>query len=239
MKRFLVLACLIWVAIGCGNETESPESAAPAPRPTANQATSAKAPPPLPSPRPTQTVKKPLIPARARTEGLADLVQQYQSLGGRSEERAQVIADVAAKAGNKNAPVTQVVDALVNMLRMENDVDLKVQIVSELSLLEHPAALHPLLSYAGPGQPPEVQEAAIDGADTLLTDLAFTEDHAMLEPIIKATGSQYPAAVRESAISALEDLDDDRAIPALQNLVKDPDPEISRAAQAALDWLQD
>lgn len=238
MNRFLFV-CLITALIGAGCGPKEEEGTSTSTSPTT--APAPVTPPAMPPPPTTPTTApqprvKPLRPPR--TESLAQLVQQYQSLAGQVQARTDLIQDVANAAGT-TAPADQVAEALGKMFQMETDQNLKIELLDELGLLEHPSALVPILGAINPGQAAEVQESAIEAADTLLSDLAFTEDPAMFEPILKATDARYPVAVRVSAISALEDLEDQRAIPVLKGFLNDHNPEVREAAQDAIDWLEE
>ena len=75
--------------------------------------------------------------------------------------------------------------------------------------------------------------------ESLLTDLGFlTEDSAAFDVLVRAVDPALPKDVRAAAISALEDRQEARAIPVLQRLVNDSDPDIREAATEALQWLQ-
>jgi HEAT repeat protein len=169
---------------------------------------------------------------------LANLVQQYQSLAGKTDARSLLISDIAAMSGETAKP-EEVADALGRMFNMETNTDLKTEIVDELGDLETPAAMQPLLAALNPGQPPEIQEAVADAVDTLLTDLSFSEQPGMVQHIAKALDPKYPSVVRQAAVSALEDTDDKAAIPLLQPYLNDTDAEVRQAAKDAIEWLED
>jgi HEAT repeat protein len=73
----------------------------------------------------------------------------------------------------------------------------------------------------------------------LLSDLADSENPNALNLIVRSLDARFPQAVREAGISALEDLEDQRALPYLQKLLTDTNPEIRQRASDAIDWLKE
>ena len=65
------------------------------------------------------------------------------------------------------------------------------------------------------------------------------QDDSKVALLAAGASTDQPKEVRESAIDALEDVKPALAIPILKALVGDPDPEISEAAKAALETVQD
>ena len=239
MKRWLILSAVVaLISNGCSQrETESPAPVTTTPPAKHQPDTAVSAAPALPAESPAKK-PKPVANRPVRTEPLANLLGQYQARTGQKDERSELISDVAAMAGQTAKP-EEVAATLGKMFKMETDPALKNEILDELGSVDTPAGLAPLLSALNAGQPSEVQQAAADAAESLLRDLAFSEDPGVLQQVAPALNAQYPSSVRLAAISTLEDLENKAAIPLLQPLVNDQDPEVSKAAADAIEWLKE
>ena len=77
--------------------------------------------------------------------------------------------------------------------------------------------------------------------EDLKLDILLTVDEMEVETVPKipilaaAVRPEQPQSVREAAIDILADLDEPGAVPMLQSLTNDPDPEISESAKDALE----
>jgi len=235
MKSFLTFAlALTLAAVGCkpqSKPTDEPTPVPPAPGPAVRPT---PPPPPLPQTKLTPPPETPTTAPAAKQSG-TELLQKYQTLWSDADGRESLIQDLTA--GDNGLSKTEVARTLGQMLKIETDANVKVSLLEELGSVEDVSALDTILAALDANQPAEVREAAADAADSLFSDLAFAGDKSVLNHLTRALDPRYPTAVRESAISAMEDLDDPKAIPHLQKLLNDRDPQIKEAAQTAIDWL--
>ena len=78
------------------------------------------------------------------------------------------------------------------------------------------------------------QERSTEVKIDILNDLLNLDDPSSYQLIVQGADPNQPQEVRKAAVSVLEDYDDTWAVPTLQQLVSDGDPEIRQAAQEAL-----
>ncbi len=154
------------------------------------------------------------------------------------QQRLAAVSTVGDKGADK-AAAAATAKKLADMLRVESSPQVKTAILDELGNLEQPAALTPVLSTFDTSQPDEVKQSAIDAAESLLSDIASSGNPNALNSITSALDTRYPTEVRQAAISALEDLEDQRALPYLQKLLTDSDPDVRQQASDAIDWLKE
>ena len=80
-------------------------------------------------------------------------------------------------------------------------------------------------------------ENSISVKCSILNELYYLEDPSVLEYVTVGLQTNQPLDVRDEAISILQDIGDERAIPYLWPLLRDPDENIREEAQDAIDWL--
>ncbi len=233
----VLLATTLLVATSCRRREEPVPPPPPAP---ASPQTHVK-PPPAPSVKPAPTaVRPPPFPPAPTTPppppaALTNL-QAYIAL-----DEPQRLAAVSAIGNNAADPAVAPAAAkkLAELFRVEPTTTVKTAIIDELGFMRHGAALDPVLDVFESSESDEVRLAAMDAAGNLITELMDNEDPRAFDIIVRALDARYPFEVRDTAIWALEDLDDRRALPHLQRLLTDPDPDIRQRASDAIDWLRE
>ena len=83
------------------------------------------------------------------------------------------------------------------------------------------------------------EENSVDVKTDILDELGNLDDPAAFDQIVQGLSLSQPQEVRLEAIDALDMLGDKRAIPLLQQLLKDHDADIREAAGDAIDSLND
>jgi hypothetical protein len=78
------------------------------------------------------------------------------------------------------------------------------------------------------------QERSIEVKTDILNNLLNLDDPSSYQLLVQGVDPNQPQELRKAAISVLGDYDDTWAVPTLQQLLSDGDPEIRQAAQEAL-----
>jgi hypothetical protein len=78
------------------------------------------------------------------------------------------------------------------------------------------------------------QERSVEVRINILNNLLNLDDPSSYQLIVQGADPNQPQEVRKAAVSVLGDYDDTWAVPTLQQLLSDGDPEIRQAAQEAL-----
>jgi len=81
------------------------------------------------------------------------------------------------------------------------------------------------------------QEPTADLKLDLLDDLIMVGDDGAIPAFVEAIDPNQPKEVRTKGILALENVGDSQAVPYIQELLADPDPDIRQTAQEAMDRL--
>jgi hypothetical protein len=114
------------------------------------------------------------------------------------------------------------------------DFSARVQFIYQLSDLATPEAVSALGRLFQMEKDPDLRTEVLDS----LYDIDGLDDQKAA--ILAAGASAYqPKEVRESAIDALTDIDPKKALPILQALVTDPDPDIRDDAKDAIEQVQE
>jgi hypothetical protein len=113
------------------------------------------------------------------------------------------------------------------------DFSVRVQVIYKLSDLATPEAISALGRVFQTEKDPDLRTEVLDS----LYDIDGLDDK---KAVVLAAGAaaDQPKEVRESAIDGLGDIDAKQALPILQALLNDPDPEIREAAKDAIEQLQ-
>lgn len=153
-----------------------------------------------------------------------------------ADERSDIVQDVAA-LGTSGPEAVAIADTLGQMFAMEQDEDIKTDILNDLAQLETPSAFDQIMKGVDSGQPEAVQEAAKDALVDFINTLAMGDEPHAFDQIIRGLDPKFPEEVRQAAVDALGILGDARAVPVLQPLLADDSPEIRESAQTALEVL--
>jgi len=223
-----------------GSKPEQNPAAAPPvttqPAPMAEELPSKPKPPKTAAhpPKPVVHIPKGPSPQEAAAK-IQENVGRYSIVP--SEADRETIVDEISDLKDYVEHKEQVAQALTTLFRMEASPSVRAEIMTQLGDLEHTSAIDPLQLGLDSHQPQEVQDAATEAMVNLLQDLVSAEDPAAFDQMVRALQPSLPKDVREAAIDGLEDLDDKRALPILQQLSNDSDPEIREAAADAIKWL--
>lgn len=238
-------AILIAIAFVACSKPSSPvaeqKSSTTPPAPT-QPSPIAEEPPPKPvSPKATTRPPKP-VHQRPTSPTPQEAAAQIQNDVGRysivqSEADREALVDEIGDLKDSVEHKEQVAQALTTLFRMEASPAVRAEIMTQLGDLEHTSAVDPIQLGLDPNQPQEVQDAATEAWVNLLQDLVDAEDPAAFDQMVRALQPTLPRDVREAGIDGLEDLDDKRAVPILQQLLHDNDSEVREYAKDALDWL--
>lgn len=114
-------------------------------------------------------------------------------------DRSTTASDVA-KLADAGVPKQQIASALGYMLRDENSVEVKTDILDELGNLDDPAAFDQIVQALDQHQPDEVRKAAVEALDSLGDKRAI----AVLQPLL----TDRDEDIRDAAQSATDSLND-------------------------------
>jgi HEAT repeat protein len=114
-------------------------------------------------------------------------------------DRSTTASDVA-KLGDAGVPKQQIASTLGYMLRDENSVEVKTDILDELGNLDDPAAFDQIVQALDQHQPDEVRTAAIEALDSLGDKRAI--------PVLQPLLTDRDEDIRSAAQSATDSLND-------------------------------
>lgn len=114
-------------------------------------------------------------------------------------DRSTMASDVA-KLADAGVPKQQIASALGYMLRDENSVEVKTDILDELGNLDDPSAFDQIVQALDQHQPDEVRKAAVEALDSLGDKRAI----AVLQPLL----TDRDEDIRDAAQTATDSLND-------------------------------
>jgi hypothetical protein len=136
------------------------------------------------------------IPPQYMPPKLQDALRQYPTLDGK-DKRAALVNDVLGMtdAGASEPEVAQVLGTFFNS---ENNTEIKLDILDDLTLLDEPSAIVPFLEGIDPGQPQEVRTKAMRALGNLGDQRAV--------PFLRQFLGDQNSEIRDAAQSALDAL---------------------------------
>lgn len=173
---------------------------------------------------------------RHRTSGRAagpDSVARYF----RADEagRRAILGEWADRAGKGTSP-DDAVERLTDLHAKESDPALKEEILDALVWIASGPAFDSILGILRDATDDDQRDAAASALGSVISDLAVAGDW---ERVARGLEADLPAALRMATVETLMTEGDTAAIPRLQGLLGDPDPEVREAAQRAVEALSD
>lgn len=171
---------------------------------------------------------------RRQTSGRAagpDSVARYF----RADEagRRAIIGEWADRAGKGTSP-DDAVERLADLHAKESDPALKEEILDALVWIASGTAFDSILGILRDTTDDDQRGAAANALGSVISDLAGAGDW---ERVARGLEADLPAALRVATVETLMTEGDATAIPRLQGLFGDPNPEVREAAERAVEAL--
>jgi hypothetical protein len=171
---------------------------------------------------------------RHKTSGRAtgpDSVARYF----RADEagRRAIIEGWADRAGKGTSP-DDAVERLADLHAKESDPALREEILDSLVWIASGTAFDSILGILRDATDDEQRDAAATALGSVIPDLADAGDW---ERVARGLEADLPTALRVATVETLMTEGNAAAIPRLQELLGDPDPEIREAAERAVEAL--
>jgi hypothetical protein len=138
------------------------------------------------------------IPVQNLDSRLQDMLRNFHAAGDRVQRSA--MATEMAKLADAGVPKPQIASGLGYLFRDETSVEVKTDILNELSNLEDPSAYDQIVAGLDRHQPDEVHTAAIEALDYLGDKRAI--------PFIQSFLTDRDEDVRDAAQSTIDSLND-------------------------------
>lgn len=171
---------------------------------------------------------------RHKTSGRAagpDYVARYF----RADEagRRAILEEWADRAGKGTSP-DDAVERLADLHARESDPALREEILDSLAWIASGPAFDSILGILRNATDDAQRDAAAGALELVISDLADAGDW---ERVARGLEADLPTALRVATVETLMAEGDAAAIPRLQKLLGDPDPEVREAAGHAVEAL--
>lgn len=173
---------------------------------------------------------RPRYKTSGRTAG-PDSVARYF----RADEagRRAILGEWADRAGQGTSP-EDAVERLADLHARESDPALREEILGALVWIASGPAFDSILGILRDAADDDQRHAAATALGSVISDLADAGDW---DRVARGLESDLPADLRVATVETLMTEGDATAIPRLQGLLGDPDPEVREAAERAVEAL--